>query len=78
MTTICLDRYGHLSAAMREDMLTSRVTRLEKIVSSVSIRKSDLIGCGRSRHESYRLTFNGELCLRCVSRNLLREAKDSA
>ena len=74
---ITLRRYGHLSAATREDILTSRVTRLENVVSNVSVRKSDLIGCGRSRHESHRLTFSGELCLRCISRNLLREAKGS-
>nr|KAG5713647.1 hypothetical protein BaRGS_024695 [Batillaria attramentaria] len=63
-------RYRHLPSAIRQDVVEARVSRLEYIVSSVSVKKGDLKCCSKTRHSSHRFPFKGEICLRHMMQNL--------
>ncbi|KAL8559151.1 hypothetical protein ACOMHN_046199 [Nucella lapillus] len=72
---ISCPRFKYVSAAIRQDVLVSRITKLEKVVDNVILEKRHLTcHCRHQRHEAYHLTYSGPLCLRCSTRRLLHQA----
>ncbi|KAL8575757.1 hypothetical protein ACOMHN_004944 [Nucella lapillus] len=64
-------------ARTREDILQSRIARLENAIINVTVTRSSLIGCNKHRHQHDRLSIQGVICLRCMSRRITREANIS-